>query len=150
MGFSADVKKINDSDDYLVEQTLPEDLLRFGLIPELIGRIPIVAPLQSLSKDAFKNILTKPKNAILKQYKKLLLMDGVELEFDPLAIDAIVEKAMERKTGARALRSIVEEFMLEIMYELPKKNKVEKCIITRDVVENGSEPILIEQDRKSA
>ena len=77
-------------------------------------------------------------------------MDGVELEFDPLAIDAIVEKAMERKTGARALRSIVEEFMLEIMYELPKKNKVEKCIITRDVVEKGSEPILIEQDRKSA
>ena len=77
-------------------------------------------------------------------------MDGVELEFDPLAIDAIVEKAMERKTGARALRSIVEEFMLEIMYELPKINKVEKCIITRDVVEKGSEPILIEQDRKSA
>ena len=150
MGFSADIKKINSNDDYLVEQTLPEDLLRFGLIPELIGRIPIVAPLQSLSKEALKNILIKPKNAILKQYKKLLLMDGIELEFDPYSIDSIVKKAMARKTGARALRSIVEEFMLNIMYELPKKTKVEKCIITKDVVEKGAEPIFIEQDRKSA
>jgi len=150
MGFSADVKKININDDYLVEQTMPEDLLRFGLIPELIGRIPVVAPLMSLSKEALKNILVKPKNAILKQYKKLLLMDGVELEFDPYAIDSIVEKAMARKTGARALRSIVEEFMLDIMYELPKKTKVEKCIITKDVVKKGKQPIFIEQDRKSA
>ncbi|HED09015.1 MAG TPA: ATP-dependent Clp protease ATP-binding subunit ClpX [Ignavibacteria bacterium] len=150
MGFSADVKKINASDDYLIEQTLPEDLLRFGLIPELIGRIPVVAPLQSLSQEALKNILIKPKNAILKQYKKLLLMDGVELEFDPYSIDSIVKKAMIRKTGARALRSIVEEFMLDIMYELPKKTKVEKCIITKDVVEKGAEPIFIERDRKSA
>lgn len=150
MGFSADVKKINASDDYLIEQTLPEDLLRFGLIPELIGRIPVVAPLQSLSEEALKNILIKPKNAILKQYKKLLLMDGVELEFDPYSIDSIVKKAMIRKTGARALRSIVEEFMLDIMYELPKKTKVEKCIITKDVVEKGAEPIFIERDRKSA
>lgn len=150
MGFSADVKKINANDDYLVEQILPEDLLRFGLIPELIGRIPVVAPLQTLSNEALKNILIKPKNAILKQYKKLLLMDGVELEFDPYSIDSIVEKAITRKTGARALRSIVEEFMLDIMYELPMKNNVEKCLITKDVVEKGAEPIYIEQDRKSA
>ncbi len=148
MGFFSDIKhKVND--DELLSFIQPEDLLRYGLIPELIGRIPITAPLQSLSEEAFKSILTEPKNAILKQYKKLFMMEGIELEFDPFAIDAIVKKAMERKTGARALRSIVEDFMLDIMFELPAKEDVDKCVITKDVVENGSEPIYIE-DRKSA
>ena len=150
MGFASDVLRDKKSDDDLLKFVLPEDFLRYGLIPELIGRIPITAPLQSLSKIALKSILTDPKNAILKQYKKLFLMEGIELEFDPFAIDAIVEKAIDRKTGARALRSIVEEFMLDIMFDLPEKENIEKCIITRDVVDLKSEPIFLETDRKSA
>jgi ATP-dependent Clp protease ATP-binding subunit ClpX len=150
MGFSSDISKEKSADDIILNNLQPEDLLRFGLIPELVGRIPITAPLHSLSEEAFKKILTEPKNAILKQYKKLFMMENVDLEFDPYAIDAIVKKAIERKTGARALRSIVENFMLDIMFELPEKDNVEKCVITRDVVESGGEPIYLETDRKSA
>ncbi len=150
MGFSSELLKDKTEETDMLQYILPEDLLRYGLIPELIGRIPITAPLQPLSKEAFKSILVEPKNAILKQYKKLFMIEGIELEFDPFAIEAIVKKAMERKTGARALRSIVEDFMLEIMYDLPEKDKVDKCIITKDVVEKGSEPLYIEADRKSA
>jgi len=149
MGFISDIGEKNRDED-LLKYVLPEDLLRFGLIPELIGRLPVTAPLHALSKDAFKSILVEPKNAILKQYKKLFLMEGIELEFDPFAIEAIVEKAMERKTGARALRSIVEDFMLDIMFDLPNKDKVEKCIITKDVISKNAEPIYLESDRKSA
>ncbi len=148
MGFSSELKS-KKADEELIKHILPEDLLRYGLIPELIGRIPVIAPLQSLSEEAFKSILTEPKNAILKQYKKLFMMEGIELEFDPFAIDAIVLKAMERKTGARALRAIVEEFMLDVMYDLPNKDNIDKCVITRDVVDEGAEPIYLE-DRKSA
>jgi ATP-dependent Clp protease ATP-binding subunit ClpX len=97
-----------------------------------------------------RNILTEPKNAIIKQYKKLFLMEGIELEFDPFALDVIVNKSMERKTGARALRSIVEDFMIDIMYDLPNKKDVDKCIITKDAVEKNSEPIFIKSDVKSA
>ena len=150
MGFASEALKDKTTDDDLLKFVLPEDLLRYGLIPELIGRIPVTAPLQSLSKSALKSILTDPKNAILKQYKKLFLMEGMELEFDPFAVDAIVEKALDRKTGARALRSIVEDFMLDIMYELPEKENIDKCIITRDVVDFNAEPIFLEADRKSA
>lgn len=150
MGFSREDLNGKISEDNLVSFTRPEDLLRFGLIPELIGRLPVIAPLHSLSEAALKSILTDPKNAILKQYKKLFMIDGVELEFDPFAIDAIVKKAIDRKTGARALRSIVEEFMLEVMFELPNKDNVDKCIITRDVVEKGTDPIFLDADRKSA
>ncbi|MFZ0455061.1 MAG: ATP-dependent Clp protease ATP-binding subunit ClpX [Ignavibacteriaceae bacterium] len=148
MGFSSELKS-KKADDELIKHILPEDLLRYGLIPELIGRIPVIAPLQSLSEEAFRSILTEPKNAILKQYKKLFMMEGIELEFDKFAIDAIVSKAMERKTGARALRAIVEEFMLDVMFELPNKDNVDKCVITKDVVDDGAEPIYLE-DRKSA
>jgi len=149
MGFISDIKNKNNDEDML-KYVQPEDLLRFGLIPELIGRLPVIAPLHALSKEAFKSILTEPKNAILRQYKKLFMMEGIELEFDPFSIDAIVIKAMERKTGARALRSIIEDIMLDIMFDLPNKDKVEKCIITKDVIEKGSEPLYIEVDRKSA
>jgi ATP-dependent Clp protease ATP-binding subunit ClpX len=149
IGFASDLKD-NFSSDELLSLIQPEDLLRFGLIPELIGRLPVIAPLHSLSSEALKSILTEPRNAILKQYKKLFMIEGVELEFDPFAIEAIVKKAQQRKTGARALRSIVEEFMLDIMFELPGKEKVNKCIITKDVVEKGAEPIFLETDRKSA
>lgn len=149
MGFARNIKD-NEQDEELLKFIQPEDLLKFGLIPELIGRIPIVAPLHQLSETAMKSILTDPKNAILKQYKKLLLMEGVELEFDKFSLNAIVEKAMIKKTGARALRSIVEDFMLDIMYELPNMKDVEKCVITKDVVEKGKEPIYIKAEKKSA
>ena len=150
MGFGREDLKDKISEEDLLSYAQPEDLLRFGLIPELIGRIPVTAPLHSLNEEALKSILTEPKNAILKQYKKLFMIDGVELEFDPFSIDAIVKKAQERKTGARALRSIVEEFMLDVMYELPNKENVDKCIITKDVIEKGAEPIYLDADRKSA
>jgi ATP-dependent Clp protease ATP-binding subunit ClpX len=149
MGFSSDLKDV-ESDNELLNHIQPEDLLKYGLIPEIIGRIPVIAPLQSLSEEAMKSILTDPKNAILKQYKKLLLMDNIEIEFDPFAIDAIVEKAMARKTGARALRSIVEDFMLDIMYDLPSKKNIDKVIITKDVVEDNKEPLYLKTDKKSA
>ncbi|HPI36912.1 MAG TPA: ATP-dependent Clp protease ATP-binding subunit ClpX [Ignavibacteriaceae bacterium] len=151
IGFGADLADSKRfSDDELISMVRPEDLLRFGLIPELIGRIPVIAPLHSLDEEALKSILLQPKNAILKQYKKLFAMEGVELEFDPFAIDGIVKKAIERKTGARALRSILEDFMIDIMFELPSKENVVKCIITGDTVNNNAQPIYIEADRKSA
>lgn len=149
MGFARDIKDRNEENDIL-KFIQPEDLLKYGLIPELIGRIPTVAPLHQLSEEAMKSILTEPKNAILKQYKKLFLMDGVELEFDKFAVNSVVEKAMIKKTGARALRSIVEEFMLDIMYELPNRKNIEKCIVTKDVVTKGEEPIFIKEEKKSA
>jgi len=149
MGFARDIKDKNEENDIL-KFIQPEDLLKFGLIPELIGRIPTVAPLHPLSEEAMRSILTEPKNAILKQYKKLFLMEGVELEFDKFAVDSVVEKAMVKKTGARALRSIVEEFMLDIMYELPNRKDIEKCIVTKDVVVQGQEPIFIKEEKKSA
>jgi ATP-dependent Clp protease ATP-binding subunit ClpX len=150
MGFTSDEKRNKITNDDLIRFTQPEDLLKYGLIPELIGRLPVIAPLQSLSKEAFKSILTEPKNAILKQYKKLFLIEGIELEFDPFAIDLMVERAIERKTGARALRAIVEEIMLEIMYHLPDKENIDKCIVTKEVIQKGTEPIYLEADRKSA
>ena len=149
MGFARDIKD-KEQDEELLKFIQPEDLLKFGLIPELIGRIPVVAPLHNLNETAMKSILTDPKNAILKQYKKLLLMEGVELEFDKFSLNSIVEKAMVKKTGARALRSIVEDFMLDIMYELPNMKDVEKCVITKDAVEKGKEPIYIKAEKKSA
>ncbi|MHC1739258.1 MAG: ATP-dependent Clp protease ATP-binding subunit ClpX [Ignavibacteriaceae bacterium] len=150
IGFGSNMSDVEEySDDQLIDQVRPEDLLRFGLIPELIGRIPVIAPLHSLDATAMKNILTKPKNAIIKQYKKLFSMEGIELEFDPFAIDSIIKIAIERKTGARALRSIMEDFMVNIMFEIPSRKDISKCIITRDVVEKNETPIYIE-GRKSA
>jgi ATP-dependent Clp protease ATP-binding subunit ClpX len=149
MGFGRDIKE-NERDEDLLQFIQPEDLLKYGLIPELIGRIPVVAPLHSLNDEAMKNILTEPKNAIVKQYKKLFLMEGVELEYDPFALDEIVKLAIVKKTGARALRSIVEDIMLDIMYDLPDKKEIDKCIITRDVVLKHAEPIYLKKEKKSA
>jgi ATP-dependent Clp protease ATP-binding subunit ClpX len=136
--------------DDLVHMIQPEDLLKYGLIPELIGRIPVVAPLHSLDEEALKSILTQPKNAIVKQFKKLFLMEGIELEFDEFSLDSMVRMAIERKTGARALRSIVEELLLDIMYELPNLENVDKCVVTKDTVDKGEKPIYLEADRKTA
>ena len=150
MGFGNDPDEKQTEKDNLLQMVQPEDLLHYGLIPELIGRIPIIAPLQSLDEEALKNILTQPKNAIIKQYKKLFAIEGVDLEFDPASLDSIVIQAIERKTGARALRSIVEELLLQIMYDLPDKENLDKCLITKDTVDKGAEPLYIEADRKSA
>lgn len=144
MGFGSEITGSTDTEkDDLIQQIQPEDLLKFGLIPELIGRLPVVAPLHSLNEEAMKNILTQPKNAITKQFKKLFLLEGVQLEFEDAALDEIVTRAMERKTGARALRSIVENILLDIMFDIPEMNNLEKCLITKDTVLKGAEPVYI-------
>ncbi|MBO6088606.1 AAA family ATPase, partial [bacterium] len=120
----------------MLKKLQPEDLLKFGMIPEFIGRIPVYAVLDQLSEKTLKMILTEPKNAIVKQYKCLLEMDGVDLEFEPDAIELIAQEAIKRKTGARALRSIVEEIMLDIMYDVPTKADMKKLVITGDMVKN--------------
>ncbi|MFI5252235.1 MAG: ATP-dependent Clp protease ATP-binding subunit ClpX [Bacteroidota bacterium] len=151
IGFGANIrgKKDMSADEYLplVE---PDDLLKFGLIPEFIGRLPVVATLHSLDEHALLNILTVPKNAIVKQYKKLFQMEGVELEFDADAQKAVVTKAIERGTGARALRSIMEETMLDIMYHLPGKQNVVKCTITKEVILKKKDPIYTLKERRAS
>ena len=133
----------------LLKKLQPEDLMKFGLIPEFIGRIPTYAVLDPLNEKTLKMILTEPKNAILKQYKCLLEMDGVELEFEPQAVDLIAQEALKRNTGARALRSIVEEIMLDIMYDVPSKENKEKFVITADMVKNRNSAELIKLPTKN-
>ena len=147
MGFGADIEK-KDSKDMaeLLQQVQPEDLLKFGLIPEFIGRLPVIVALHPLNEDALVRILTEPKNALVKQYQKLLAMDHVELEFDDGAIHAIARQAIERNTGARGLRAIIEKIMQHVMYEIPGMKDVRKCIVTEDVVLKHSDPVLIKED----
>lgn len=142
IGFTADTSEKVEETYELFKQVVPEDLLKFGFIPELAGRLPVLAPLDSLNEEAMRHILVKPKNAVVKQYKKLFMMEGVELEILDEALDAIVAKAMERKTGARALRAIVEEIMTPIMYDLPDTNGISKCVITAKTVETGN-PVYV-------
>jgi ATP-dependent Clp protease ATP-binding subunit ClpX len=151
MGFGADVrgKKEAHADHYL-PMVQPEDLMKFGMIPEFVGRVPLISALHSLSEDALRNILTEPKNAILKQYQKLFRMEGVDLEFEEAAQRAVVQKAVERGTGARALRSILEEAMLDIMYHLPEKTNVTSCTVTRDVIARRKEPIYRYEEKKQS
>jgi ATP-dependent Clp protease ATP-binding subunit ClpX len=151
MGFGADVrgKKEAHADHYL-PMVQPEDLMKFGMIPEFVGRVPLISALHSLSEDALRNILTEPKNAILKQYRKLFRMEGVDLEFEEAAQRAVVQKAVERGTGARALRSILEETMLDIMYHLPEKTNVTSCTVTRDVITRRKEPIYRYEEKKQS
>lgn len=127
----------------LLAQLEPDDLVKFGMIPEFVGRIPVMAALESLSEEALMDILTKPRNALVKQYKKLLQMDSVKLEFKPDAIRAIAQEAYRRKTGARALRGIVEEIMLEVMYELPSNQDIHECVVTKEMVEKRSTSELL-------
>ena len=149
IGFGANVQSQKEIDKYKIyEQLLPQDLLKFGLIPEFVGRLPIVATLRELDKAALIDIVTKPKNALVKQYKKLLELDDVELEFEQEALEAIVDKAIERKTGARGLRSIIEEIMRDIMFDIPSNPKREKCIITRATVEAKEPPKLVRNEEK--
>ena len=142
IGFNSNSKKSVEEGYEILAHLEPEDLLHFGFIPELVGRIPVIAPLAPLSDEALLNILTNPKNAIVKQYQKLFQMEGVELVFQKDALLAIVEKAKTRKTGARGLRAIMEEVMLPMMYELPDKKNDRKCIVTKNSVEHGAEPVF--------
>ena len=143
IGFGAEVQsKLDKTNDELLQSLMPQDLLKYGLIPEFIGRLPIICTLQGLSKDMLVKILKEPKNAILKQYQKLLELDEVKLEFTDDALDAIAEKAMKRDTGARALRSIIEDFMLDIMYEIPKDDNIGRVTITKEYIEGTGGPII--------
>ena len=150
IGFGAKIQSEKEVDKYQIYgQMLPQDLLKFGLIPEFVGRLPIIATLRELDRKALIEIMTKPKNALVKQYKKLLEIDGVELEFKEDALESIVDKAIERKTGARGLRSIMEETMRDVMYEIPSNPKIAKCIITKATVEGLEKPeIIIDENKK--
>ena len=149
IGFGAQIESKKEMDKYKIfEELLPQDLLKFGLIPEFVGRLPIIATLKELDREALINIVTKPKNALTKQYKKLLELDGVELEFEKEALDAIVEKAIQRNTGARGLRSIIEDIMRDIMFDIPTNPKIEKCIITKETVEDKAAPKIIIDENK--
>ena len=144
IGFGAEIKSEKEESKYeIFKELLPQDLLKFGLIPEFVGRLPIIATLHELDREALANIVTKPKNALVKQYQKLFELDNVTLEFEPEAINLIVDKAIERKTGARGLRSIIEEIMRDIMFEIPSNPNIEKCIITKETVKNGEAPRLV-------
>ncbi len=141
IGFNSEIKKFQDDGTNVLEQVQPEDLLRYGLIPEFIGRLPAVAVLSELSTNALVRVVTEPKNALLKQYKKLMEMDGVDLEIEPEALRRVAEMAAEKKTGARGLRSILENLMTDIMFDIPSRKDIEKVIITKDTVDGG-EPVL--------
>ncbi|SCS28754.1 ATP-dependent Clp protease ATP-binding subunit ClpX [Staphylococcus caeli] len=147
IGFSSSEASKYD-EDAILEQIRPEDLQSYGLIPEFIGRVPIVANLETLDVDALKNILTQPKNALVKQYTKMLDLDDVELEFTDEALSAISNKAIERKTGARGLRSIIEEALIDIMYDVPSTDGVVKVVITEDTIVEEKEPELYDKDGK--
>ena len=151
MGFGAEIKSKRDANsDLLLELVQPEDLVKFGMIPEFVGRLPLIAPLHSLSEEALLNILTEPKNAIVKQYKKLFRMEGVDLIFEENALKAVVQRAIDRGTGARALRSIIEEVMLDIMYGLPEKRNLYSVTITRDVITKKKEPVYRYEEQKQS
>lgn len=142
MGFQADLKDKYDKEENLIAKVTLEDLREFGMIPEFIGRLPVIFTLEKLSQDMLVKILKEPKNAILKQYQKLLELDEVQLVFDDSALEAIAKKAVERKTGARALRAIIEEFMLDIMYQIPKDDNIGRVTITGDYINNNKAPII--------
>ena len=149
IGFGKQVKSQKDVNQYeIFKELLPQDLLKFGLIPEFIGRLPIIATLKDLDKEALIKILVEPKNSLVKQYQKLFEIDGVELVFEQEALEAIVDKAIERKTGARGLRSIIEEIMRDIMFEIPSNPNIEKCIITKATVSDNAEPKIVINENK--
>ncbi|OPX87905.1 MAG: ATP-dependent Clp protease ATP-binding subunit ClpX [Pelotomaculum sp. PtaB.Bin104] len=149
MGFGAEIKpkkeiKIGE----ILKNILPEDLLKYGLIPEFVGRLPVIVTLEALDEDALIRILTEPRNALVKQYEKMLHLDGVTLEFTPDALRAVSEEALRRKTGARGLRSILEEIMLEVMYDIPSRDDIAKCIITKETIQKKEPPRIIAVEHK--
>ncbi|MTI84993.1 MAG: ATP-dependent Clp protease ATP-binding subunit ClpX [Firmicutes bacterium] len=149
MGFGAEIKpKQEQNIGQILKRILPEDLLKYGLIPEFVGRLPVIVTIEALDEEALVRILTEPRNALVKQYEKLFELDGVGLEFQQDALGAVAREAMRRATGARGLRAILEEVMLDIMYDLPSRDDIAKCAITQDAIEKKDKPIIISVDRK--
>ncbi len=144
LGFGADVQSQVEKDvGAILKHILPEDLLKFGLIPEFVGRVPVIVTLEQLSEEALMDILTKPRNALARQYKRLFEMDGVELDFEKDALAEVAKKAISRKTGARGLRAILEDVMLNIMFDIPSRADVKRCVITKDVIDKTAEPVMV-------
>lgn len=144
IGFGAEIRSKVDGDiGEILRHILPEDLLKYGLIPEFVGRVPIIVTLDPLRKEDLVSILTEPKNSLVKQYKKLFQLDDVELDFEQEALEVIAQNALDRRTGARGLRSILEGIMKNVMYEIPSREDIEKCVVTKETVENHSEPTLV-------
>ena len=142
IGFNAEIAKKHEEDvDVLLHQVLPQDLVKIGLIPELVGRVPVTVSLDLLDKEALIRILTEPKSSLVKQYQKLMELDGVKLEFDKAALDAIAETSLARKTGARGLRAIMEDIMMDTMFRVPSDDTIKGCMITKDVVEGKGQPL---------
>ena len=150
LGFGGEVKAKNEDADKMLKSLQPQDLIKFGLIPEFIGRVPVTVSLSALDENALVKILTEPKDALVKQYEKLIEMDGPQLEFEDDAVRAIAHKAIELKTGARGLRSIMEDCMLDTMYDAPGNRAIRKIIITKDAILKKSKPIIITDEEKSA
>lgn len=150
IGFNADImnNRLSEQKDNILKKVLPEDLIKYGLIPELVGRLTIIAPIDDLDEKALMDILVKPKNALTLQYKQIFQNQGVELKFTDSALKAVVKKALSRKTGARGLRSIIEEAMLDIMYEVPSLNNIKECTITDKVIENNEMPLPLCTEEK--
>ncbi|HHY41808.1 MAG TPA: ATP-dependent Clp protease ATP-binding subunit ClpX [Thermoanaerobacterales bacterium] len=149
IGFEAEIKSKEQRDvGEILTHLMPEDLLKYGMIPEFIGRLPVIVTLSALDEKALVKILKEPKNALVKQYQKLFEMDNSQLEFTDEALTVIAQEAIRRKTGARGLRAIMEDIMLDIMYELPHRNDIAKCVVTKEVVLNREEPIIVTSDRK--
>jgi ATP-dependent Clp protease ATP-binding subunit ClpX len=149
IGFGAELGSRKEQQIGLIlEQILPVDLLKYGLIPEFVGRVPIIVTLDALDEEALVRILTEPRNALVRQCQKLFELDGVALEFKEDALRAVAKEAIKRNTGARGLRAIVEDILLEVMYEIPSRNDITKCMITKDVIAKKEEPIMVTVDRK--
>ena len=148
IGFSADIRRSDEKDlGAILTKVLPEDLLKFGLIPEFIGRLPVLGAVSNLDKDALVSILLEPKNALVKQYKRLFFFEEVELDFTEEALEAVAEQALLRGTGARGLRAILEEVLLNVMYDLPSRTDVGRCVIDREVVEDKVNPTLVPREQ---
>ena len=145
MGFLAGGRVGAEFEGSALTQVIPEDLLQYGFIPELVGRLPVTVALESLDKESLVRVLTEPKNAIVKQYQQLFTMDGVELEFTPDALDAAAERAMEHDTGARCLRYVIEDTLMDVMYDLPSLKEVVRCVVDRDSIEGKVLPSLFDE-----
>jgi ATP-dependent Clp protease ATP-binding subunit ClpX len=143
MGFGSEAQRTKDERRRLMDQLMPEDLLKYGLIPEFVGRLPVVVSLAALAMEDLVRVLTEPKNAFTKQFSKFLELDKVELVFTPEALEATARLALGRKTGARALRTILEEALLEVMYDIPERTDVRKVVITAETIEHGHPPMLV-------
>jgi len=148
VGFGASLRENTAETSAVLQQVMPDDLLKYGLIPEFVGRLPVLVPLQALTEDDLLRILTEPKNAIVKQYQKFLALDKVELVIPPDALLACAHSASKRKTGARGLRSTIEDVLLDVMYEIPSRTDVRRVIVTADAIERKSKPILLSKNEQ--